>query len=99
MIGAEHSPRRLIATPLAWPPCNAPLASPGGSSSCSLGGSGGSGLGSRDPCPTEKESGWSCLLMGPAVGTIARIVIHEALAILPPNLCDLLRHLALWRIT
>jgi hypothetical protein len=37
--------------------------------------------------------------MGPAVGTIARILIHEALAILAPNVCDLLRrHLALWRI-
>jgi hypothetical protein len=37
-------------------------------------------------------------LMGPAVGTIARILIHEALAILAPDLCDLLlRHLTLLR--
>src|SRR3989442_14577589 len=36
--------------------------------------------------------------MGPAVGTIARILIHEALAILATNLRDLLlRHLTLWR--
>src|SRR2546422_1254965 len=36
--------------------------------------------------------------MGPAVGTIARILVHEALAILAADLCDLLlRHLTLWR--
>src|SRR6266581_640899 len=36
--------------------------------------------------------------MGPAVGTIARILVHEALAILATDLCDLLlRHLTLWR--
>src|SRR2546425_6338297 len=35
--------------------------------------------------------------MGPAVGTIGRVLIHEALAILATALCDLLlRHLTLW---
>src|SRR2546428_11989082 len=36
--------------------------------------------------------------MGPAVGTIARILVHEALAILASDLCDLLvRHRTVWR--
>src|SRR5947209_11329732 len=36
--------------------------------------------------------------MGPAVGTIGRVLVHQALAILAPNLCDLLlRHLTLLR--
>src|SRR5439155_21783357 len=41
---------------------------------------------------------WYCLLVSPAVGTIGRILIHEALAILATDLCDLLlRHLTLRR--
>src|SRR5437870_3069003 len=36
--------------------------------------------------------------MGPAVGTIGRVLVHEALAIFAADLCDLLlRHLTLWR--
>ncbi len=33
---------------------------------------------------------WSCLQVGPAVGTIARILVHEAVAILAADLCDLI---------
>ena len=36
--------------------------------------------------------------MGPAVGTIGRVLVHEALAIFAADLCDLLlRRLTLWR--
>jgi len=36
--------------------------------------------------------------MGPAVGTVGRVLIHEALAVLATDLCDLLlRHLHLLR--
>src|SRR2546425_450439 len=38
--------------------------------------------------------------MSPAVRAIGRVLVHEALAILAPDLCGLLlRHLTLWRHT
>src|SRR5437016_11694760 len=46
----------------------------------------------------QRRSARPWLLVSPAVWTIGRILIHEALAILATDLCDLLlRHLTLWR--
>jgi hypothetical protein len=48
--------------------------------------------------PGSEESVVLCLLVSPAVGTIRRPLIHEALAVLATNLRDLLlRHLHLLR--